>query len=170
MNSKTIYKILKSDEAVSPTFYGVFPSDRLPDKINGGRCSVVANVDTSAGPGSHWVAFYIDQEGLCVYFDSYGRPPCLESFTAFIKRNSSQEIHNQKHLQGPFSSTCGQYSIYFLAHICRGYSLRDIVKAFDEQEDNDEAVTEFVNTRFDVNTETFNVDFILDQISSAFEK
>ena len=79
-------------------------------------------------------------------------------------------VYNDKRLQGDISSTCGQYCIYFLLHICRGYCLREITKAFDGFEDNDEAVTDFVNERYNVNTETLDPDYLLEQISVALDK
>ena len=35
---------------------------------------IVFNLDPSYKPGSHWVAVYIDRNGLPEYFDFFGRP------------------------------------------------------------------------------------------------
>ncbi len=52
--------------------------------------------------------------------------------------------------------------------------MEDIVNKFSaDLEEKDEMITEWLNENFDMNTETFNVDFIVNQIcralSSAYE-
>ncbi|MCP3681362.1 MAG: hypothetical protein GY861_01610 [bacterium] len=161
-----IQKILKSDPVVSKIFYKVVSSNMMPRHVNV-PCALVANTDVSSGEGKHWVAFYIDKDRSGIYFDSYGNPPQLQSFKTFLKRNCRDWTHNKKLLQGPITSTCGQYCIYFLVHIARGYSMSDIQNAFEGYEDNDQAVTDFVNTTFDVNTEVVDEDFLLRQTSKT---
>lgn len=152
MNTLQLTKILKSDPAVAPTFLGVFPSDRLPN-IEQRRNSFVANTAGSSDPGKHWVAFYIHDE-TCIFFDSYGNPPS-GIFKKFVDKYALDYNHHR--LQGPLSSTCGQFCVYFLLHIVRGYSLNDIVSAFGGFDDNDQAVTDFVNLYFDIDTEVLDL-------------
>ncbi len=166
MEMHQIQKILKSDPMVSKIFYKVVSSDMMPRHVNV-PCALVANTDVSSGEGKHWVAFYIDKDRSGVYFDSYGKPPCLQAFKTFLKRNCTDWTHNKQLLQGPITSTCGQYCIYFLVHVSRGYSMSEIQRAFEGYEDNDEAVTDFVNTTFDVNTEVVDEDFLLRQASKT---
>lgn len=165
MNSSEIRKILKSDAAVAPTFLGVFPIDRLPNIQQRQPSSLVANTDTSDGPGKHWLAMYFDGQGKGIYFDSYGQGPCT-IFEKFMEKNSYVWRYNTIRLQGPVSSTCGQYCIYFLVHVCRGHSLKEVTDAFDGHSDNDEAVTDFVNNYFNVDTEVLDTDYFFDAIKS----
>lgn len=163
MNSRLIHKILSSDPVVAPSFYGVFPRDRLPDRVMT-KCALVANMDQSSGPGTHWVAFFIDEDRTCIYFDSYGQPPQLHAFKEFIDRHSVDWEFNGIRLQGSLSSACGPFCVYFLLHVCRGYSMGEIVKAFDGHDDNDEAVTEFVNSRFDIKIPVLDLCYVIDQL------
>ncbi len=167
MNSIEIAKILKSDSMVSKCFLGVYASDQLPRRRVTAPCALVANTDPITKSGQHWVAFHVSNDRQGTYFDSYGKPPAVNIFEEFLDKNCHEWTFNKKRIQGNFSSTCGQYSIYFLTHKCRGYSLPEIVSAFDGYDDNDEAVVEFVNSRYDVNTDVLDVEFIVKQICKA---
>ncbi len=166
MEMHQIQTILKSDLVVSKIFYKVVSSDMMPRHVNV-PCALVANTDVSSGEGKHWVAFYIDKDRCGLYFDSYGNPHNVPTFKTFLKRNCNDWRHNKQLLQGPITSTCGQYCIYFPVHVSRGYSLTDIQKAFEGYEDNDQAVTDFVNTTFGVNTEVVDEDFLVRQASKS---
>ena len=167
MNALTINKILKSDPVVAKSFYGVVPSDHMPRRI-AVPCSLVVNTDPSTKPGQHWVAFFIDSNRHGSYFDSFGREPHKEEFKDFLTKNCPTWEYNKCQIQSPFVSTCGQYCIYFLLYKCRGNSLKQIIKTFEDFEDNDQAVTDFINDHFDVNTSIIDENFLLNQISMAF--
>jgi len=92
-------------------------------------CSLVMNTDPSWEPGEHWIAVHIDKQRHGIYFDSYGRPPCTDSMKQFLKNNCHHWEYNEKLLQNPFLSTCGQFCIYFLTMVCHGYTLQDIVQS-----------------------------------------
>jgi hypothetical protein len=51
-------------------FMGVFPSDRIPKMKN--KQMLIANLDSSGEPGSHWVAIVKENNTTLVY-DSFGR-------------------------------------------------------------------------------------------------
>ena len=53
-----------------PSFRRVFLLDTLPRKLNKKECGIV-NLDKSGGPGTHWVAWYINGKTK-IYIDSYG--------------------------------------------------------------------------------------------------
>ena len=59
-----------------PYFRGAFLLDTLPRKRNKKECGIV-NLDTSDGPGTHWVAWYKNGRTK-IYFGSYGVQPPLE--------------------------------------------------------------------------------------------
>ncbi|RLA25926.1 MAG: hypothetical protein DRR11_20385, partial [Gammaproteobacteria bacterium] len=119
-------------------------------------------------PGSHWVAIFIDKNGTADYFDSYGLPPTTVTpisryFQGFRKQNwSSQNI------QAPFSSVCGHYCIYFILHRWKNIPFDHILKTFSPDcEENDEAITDWINETFDLDTETYDVEFLINQICQS---
>ena len=171
MDTKQIAKILRKDEIVGKQFAGVFPSDKLPTEINTPSC-FVANTDPHNKPGTHWVAFFTDPDGHIEYFDSYGLHPFTKSFVTFLKRGSCGWIWNTRRIQGPLSTTCGHYCIYFLLLRCRGHRLREIIAAFDQHNlvANDITVTDFINEQFDLNTESHDIDTIVNKVCKAFGK
>ena len=164
MNTQQISSALKNIKE----FLGVFPSDKLPKSIQP-PAALIANTDPQSKPGKHWVAFFIDHDRSGEYFDSYGQQPCVKSFQTFLSRNSNNQLHNNQRIQGPLSSVCGQYCIYYIFQRVKDFPMCEIVRAFDSQDlvANDESVTEFVNDNFSVNLETYDVEFILNQICVA---
>ena len=75
MNTIQITRALKQDQFTKKTFCGVFPRNKLPTTIDKYPCGLVANIDPSSEPGTHWVAFYFPSERKGELFDSYGKPP-----------------------------------------------------------------------------------------------
>ena len=80
--------------------------------------SLVVNLDTSAQPGSHWIAMYITESHLEI-FDSLGFKNTLESKPPFLlkfieKLSLTHRIFITPPLQDPSSGLCGFYTIYFL--------------------------------------------------------
>lgn len=62
MNTEQLEVILLNDKATRLQFQGVYASDSLLSQLNHYPCAVVANVDPSYKPGSHWIAFYFDEK------------------------------------------------------------------------------------------------------------
>ena len=91
---------------------------------------LVVNTDPADKPGQHWVAIYITREGVGEYFDSYGRPPNLPQIQQVFQKNVNDVIYNTRHLQGTFSTVCGQYVIFFLLHRCRELRIDKIITFF----------------------------------------
>ena len=166
MNTRQISSILKQT-VVGPKFLGVFASDQLPagGKVNG-PCAFVVNTDPSTKPGSHWIAIFIAADGTAEYFDSYGLEPNVKSILSFLARYSRLGW-NTVPVQGPFSSVCGHYCIYFVIQRCNfNRSMNEIVKQFsiNEAEENDEMITDWINEQFDVDTDTYDINFLVNQI------
>jgi hypothetical protein len=97
-------------------FLGVYPLDKLPDRLIK-PAAVVANTSDSTQSSGHWVAFYFPDEGSSQYFDSYGTIPLHpEFFTWLQKFNMHKELFfNKKRYQATDSPVCGLYSLVFLA-------------------------------------------------------
>ncbi|GFU22247.1 hypothetical protein NPIL_593151 [Nephila pilipes] len=75
MNSLQIKKILQQDLWTKKYFLDVYASDCLPERIMCYPACFVCNVDSSAQPGSHWLAFYLLSPNEGEFFDSYGNEP-----------------------------------------------------------------------------------------------
>jgi hypothetical protein len=167
MNTSEISACMKQDHRVAPYFVGVYPRNKLPS-LEKFPSALIANTDVNKGPGEHWVAMYFPTDGQPMYFDSYGLPPQKQEFSKYM---GSQYDHNNMQLQSPFSSTCGQYAIFFVAMACRGCTMKQIQDLFDKKnlEDNDVLVTDFVNRNYDMKTRVFDVDFLTKQICTVMK-
>ncbi len=174
MNSAQLHFVLSTDPCTKYTFRGVFASDRLFDKGSkrkkqlGLPAAYVANTDPASKPGTHWIAFYFpaEMDAPAEYFDSYGKSPIRRTtFQRFLKLYGHQKpaAHNNQELQGQLTTTCGQYCVLFTLLRCRGFSMKEIVGMFSQEDKrwNDSVVTAFVNKHFDIQTETIDFDYIL---------
>ena len=109
MDTVQLTYILQKDKYNQAAFEGVYPSDKLTNRIDSYPALIIANVDTSEKPGSHWVAFYFTEDREGEFFNSYGLPPSnyTRTFTIFLNRNSSSWNHlsglNFSELQPVFS-------------------------------------------------------------------
>lgn len=132
MNSKEISRCLLADVHTRRVFRGIFPRDRLPQRINA-RCpsAYVINTDRSSGPGQHWVCVWFNGRGRAEYFDSFGLPPTHPSIENFILRHSTHYTYNQRLLQSLISSACGLYVLYYIMMKSRGARLVQVQRVFD---------------------------------------
>jgi hypothetical protein len=170
MDTSQLAAILQSDKYAKNNFTGVFAADRLQSlHVKKYPACFIVNSDPSWKPGTHWLAIYMDHNHNVEFFDSYGQSPSkypmifdfMRTYTGHYKMNFVQ-------LQSSLSSTCGQFCIYFLLWRCRSVSFEQIMNAFDPcQETNDLLVTTFVNGIFDLNTKTYDVDYIVNQCCKA---
>ena len=147
MNTTELKSCLQQHDFVNKVSLGVFAADKLPD-ITLLPAAFIANTDDSTKGGQHWTAFYVTKEGKLEYFDSYGFKPFEKLHCKYIKKNfNNRYIYNKNRLQGPMSTTCGQYALAFIFHRCFGISLKDFGGLFDknEQHQNDHLVKEVVD-------------------------
>lgn len=167
MNTSEILSCLQQDRKVAPYIAGVYPRDKLP-AAETLPSALVANTDVNKGPGQHWVAMYLPSDEEPVYFDSYGLPPQQKEFSNYLGETFT---YNDVQLQSPLSSACGQYSIFFVAMICRGCSMKQIQKLFDTKNliENDTVVTEFVNRNYNLKTTVYDTEFLTKQICNIME-
>ena len=109
MNTYQISQELKSFKNIQ-----VLPRDKL-QKIDKRPAGVIINTDAANEPGEHWVAVYIGEDAVPIYFDSFGLPPLHEDIIKFLDLNSkSVWKYNLLTLQHPESRACGKYCIEFL--------------------------------------------------------
>lgn len=127
MFTSQIERALKSDSWAGEYFKGVYPCDKLPQRLSSYPASVVANTDPSSKPGAHWIAFYFDENAHLDYFDSYGmKHTTYADLRRFAENNSTSIAHNNRQLQGLYSDVCGQYCIAFICLRSRGRTLNYI--------------------------------------------
>ena len=110
-------------------FSGVFPRDTLPNKIIKGQSSII-NYNSSAEPGSHWVAVY-NGGGDTEFFDSFGVVPGKE-IQRYMKTSGKKTTYNHGQIQNSITATCGYFCIAFLLERQRGVSYYDFIDQFDE--------------------------------------
>lgn len=164
MNTHQLLKCIRQEPVLSQQCQGVFPLDKISNLMHYPSC-LIANLDDSSKPGSHWIAIYIDEEGRAEYFDSFGREPVPEIRKQLKKCDI---FYNSVQVQSPWSSVCGQHSLYYLHQRARGSTMNAIVAEYSEDCDiNDTFVVKWVNKCFDVDTDVFELDFVIEQFACA---
>jgi predicted nucleic acid-binding Zn-ribbon protein len=137
-----IVEIMENDvpKRASKHFRGVFSFDEL-DKVTDlplkEPSSFVINLDKSTGPGTHWVALYIDPRPgtrSIEYVDSFGDPPpkrVNDAITKMVKREFShlpgllQFKTNGVKLQSVTSPNCGFFAIDFIRKRSNGVPFQE---------------------------------------------
>jgi hypothetical protein len=80
--------------------------DELPQKVNKVECGII-NLENSSEEGSHWVAYYKNNDKK-YYFDSYGNAPPPKELVKYLGPENlfcnSERIHNLMICQ--FAVTC----------------------------------------------------------------
>lgn len=159
LNTYDILKVMKQYEKKYPDFkfMGVVPSD-CPTKIhcelsnmdiqkmkknNIHHIGLIYNLDTSSGPGTHWVAMFIDNKNNEInYYDSYGSMPIklIQDFISKLKINFKKNnyeptviYNNKRHQYG--GSECGMYSMNFILERLNGVNMYQISKRNISDED-----------------------------------
>lgn len=150
MNTQQLMCSIRCDDDMNREILGVYASDKIPKNYNSLPYGFIANTDPHHLPGKHWVAFYVNEQGVLETFDSYGKAPGEYSpfFTRFMN-TFERKLINRKQLQNYNTKVCGQYCLFFLMCRCRRYSMRDIMNIFSYNfEINDQFVNSFINERF----------------------
>jgi hypothetical protein len=179
MNNKQIYSILKSDKHVQDSnFLGVFPIDLIPMSAMKYPCCLIVNTKPSNHPGEHWVAVFKTEDNVGVYFDSYGNPPYNLPEIGEVLESCDDWKFNSTTLQSPMSTTCGQYTVFVIAHLARGYELDYIVELLNDCGDtyaNDAFIFNYIKQTYgDIDSQIHNLKvidfpFIFDQIASPMQ-
>lgn len=143
LNELVVERVLETDEVTKPIFLGAFARNELPSKPPFPSCFIV-NTDPRNLPGTHWLAIYYNQHGICYFFDSYGNNPARYRLRSYISRTSRRWTYNIHRLQGD-SMYCGYYCILFLLYISRG-QLSEFFKHFNNSiYRNDFIIERFIN-------------------------
>src|SRR5271167_4346147 len=102
-------------------FRGIFMNDELPKKIKTNESGIV-NLQDSDENGSHWIC-YFKKGKLKYYFDSYGLDPSNEVLN-YLKQPI---ISSTYQIQKMGSAMCGQYCLYMLYYLGKGYNYITII-------------------------------------------
>ena len=67
MNTQQLNLMARNCNVLKKSFTGVYASDMLPIRKHDEILpkSLIANMDSSTEPGSHWICIYIPLEGDC---------------------------------------------------------------------------------------------------------
>src|SRR6267154_17246 len=124
------------------TFIGVFPIDRLPEKLSARRpLLLVCNTASSDKPGDHWIVMYIDMKGE--FFDSYAELPA-RTFEQYLKKYCNSVTINTTVIQSTISYSCGHFCVFYCLMKMLNYKMNDIENAFS----TDTALNDFIIHRF----------------------
>jgi len=178
MNNLQIYKILKHDPKVQEAnFLGVFPINLIPLAAMDYPCCLIVNDKPHTHPGGHWIAIFKTADNKGFYFDSYGYPPSNMKEVATVLSTCETWEFNQTPLQTPYSAVCGQYCIFFLTHMAKGYTMANISYLLNDCGDtfsNDAFIFNYIREKYSVFESIKSLDvvdfpFMFQQISSQYE-
>ena len=102
-------------------FRGVFMRNKLPSVPRKIECGIL-NLDDKLGKGTHWVAYYKNNERK-LYFDSFGvRPP-----KEIIRYLTSPIYYNTERIQPDDQVICGHLCLYVLLKLTQGKDFQKII-------------------------------------------
>ena len=113
------------------------------------RIVYILNMDTSDGPGTHWVTYYVDVEfgapnsNSIQYFDPFGMPPPQNLVIAMEKSKLSGISYNATDYQSMSSTACGYFSIFAGINMYLG-KYPECLSVFAGTEVNDKIVKSLV--------------------------
>jgi len=145
LNTQDINNVLQQYQELFPTFkfIGALPSDFYKvttvdynQVLKYDKIGLVFNLDEHNQPGSHWVAFLVDNKmGTLEYYDSVGKLPnkniqtFINEMSEYLKKNgyNYNKLYNTKKHQYE-NTECGVYSIYFLIQRLFGFDFEYVTK------------------------------------------
>ena len=112
-------------------FRDVFMKDDLPQKINNIECGIV-NLQNSNESGSHWVAFYKNNEKK-YYFDSYGDAPLPKELVKYL--GSENLYYNSERFQNYNDpAICGHLCLIVLEKLSENDNYEYVLKNLNKNE------------------------------------
>jgi len=106
-------------------FRGVFQRDVLPKRAQKVECNIL-NLDDSFGGGSHWTAWFKNNNEK-LYFDSFAIRPPIE-LEDYLK---SPIYYNTEEVQPRDQVFCGHLCLYVLKAQSKGKGLQDIMNTLN---------------------------------------
>jgi len=146
MNTLDIFKFLINDKYCNKYFLGVYARDELPTQFKKRPCMFIANTDSRNETGTHWLAFYFDENKNAEFFDSYGLAPTYYGLSEYLNETSNSWNYNSKRIQSFFSEYCGQICLFYCYFKSRNFSLNYIQSIFsNDYEKNEKIILKFLN-------------------------
>ena len=94
---------------------------------------------------SHWVSFYAQSPDTVNYFDSNGDAP-TQMIDVYLRKNFKKINRNNKAIQSPFSTVCGQFCILMIYLSALGLNFNSILNLLHKNHNNiDDTVRTFVS-------------------------
>lgn len=161
MNNKEIFALMKARLETRHILYNVYALDTLPDEFptDAQRPSAfIVNTAKASELGRHWVVCFFPRQGMPEFFDSFGGMP-HRVFVNFMKMPFRK---NNRFIQNPLTTTCGQYCMYFV--FLRGglnVSMDLVIETLVQQEDfSDIYVNNFIERTFQTDLDVQDLEFI----------
>lgn len=167
MNTQQINFAVEKIPLLKKKFQGVWPIDKIPQNPKTGY--YIINLDPSHKKGSHWVSVKITSRGKNIFFDSYGFPPQKGEIKSFVGKKYE---FNRKRLQNIFSTTCGQWCLFFIYFAHKKFTLKEMFKHFSHKHlyANDFFVNETIRDIFETKTAVVDKKFLFNQISRSLKR
>ena len=137
MNGLEILTTIVNDKVACKYLGGLMSIDRLHFKPKS-RIFYICNTDIYENNGKHWIVMYYINNTF-EYFDPLGEKPSIP-FLNFMTKFTNKIILNTKQVQPLYSSTCGEYCIYFSCIRSRDVDFKVILSHMQ----NDQTVLDFV--------------------------
>ena len=150
MNTNELRCMLTRDKKTKEMFIDVFAIDqfkRFVKKNSLVQGLYLINDENSKENGNHWFLIFHDKN-ILVFVDSFANNYKYYGLEKEVYNvNKIEEVPFR--LQDYFSDVCGEYTIFFAYHLCRGKRLQNIIKYFTHtHHDNDEKIRYFVPKKF----------------------
>ena len=163
MNNKQLHWILSNDKVTSRNFKGIYVLDEIKhiQQISF-PSAYFFNLDPSYKPGVHWIAVYIGRKGRPEYFDSFGRPPPRE-IKDFLCTYVESWNYNDVPVQELYSTTCGQFVVFYIYQRCSGLTLKSILRKYFNPHAkimNNVLVRDFVKMHYQFSAKVTDPNFI----------
>ena len=125
-DTDSLRRACQRDPIIRQYFADVYGADEVPCRGSYPRCAI-ANTDPIDLPGQHWVGLFWTAPGQGEFFDSYAITP--ETYDARWQcfQNFEQAPYP---IQQWTTDVCGDHTLYYLYHRCRGTPLSTIVQYF----------------------------------------
>ena len=163
MNSRELRWILSNDKDTSRNFKVVYALDEIVHiKQKSFPSAYVFNLDPSCKPGSQWVAVYIDRKGRPEYFDSFTYQPPRE-IKDFLYTCAESWNYNHVPVQELYSTTCGQFVVFYIYQRCSGLTLESIIRKYFKPHAkimNNVLVKDFVKMHYQFSAKVMDPNFI----------
>ena len=158
MNTQEIEVMMKQNKVTQKLFKGVYAADEVPDDIKK-SCFVIVNMDPSTEAGSHWVAMMVNPGRRSEYFDSFGLPVPYPRFERIL---GGRYIMSKEQLQASYTTTCGQWCMFYVWCRCAKYTFKQIISMFKKKDriQNDANVNDFIEKEFNTEQHVVDLNFL----------